>query len=309
MDFIKKGDLGVVYKLSQLVESAHPASEIQITLDEHATLLVSHFLSGGGWGEYYFSPETRDGKPRITATAVALLALRGYDRFPRDCRKAAVRWLCGEERRKTYTRLHELALSAWVMTEYQSFSKDVGDYEEALSSAKARLVQAVIEREEWRVGVPDVHHYTVNNGQRRENRYIWFLSDCIAAFVLLKLGNPPASRLFVLRVTNYFVNNISAKHGFTPVNSQRVSTLDHLWVARLLRQFAETNIDALMPPIWSWRAMPRITRLFIVLLCLSIAAVTIYLSTKSWTATVLAVAGGIALSVVANLATPSTDGK
>ena len=241
--YSQAGDTGVLYKLCHLIEATSAVHRYVTDMDPFAETLAKSALDNGGWAEY--KSEGREAaKAKPLPTMTALLVLQKYPTFRnREECIHSLRRLCAMEDQRLYNTLYELSLSALTLYAYREMAGEVRGYQQALDSVGKRLTDAVIHRKPQYFGYPEVYHYTLNH---KENRYIWFLSDCIAAFVLLRLGNPMRTRMWVLEVVKFFVEKTTPS-GFASETTRRVSSLDQLWIARLLREFSDLNATELHP--------------------------------------------------------------
>jgi hypothetical protein len=71
---------------------------------------------------------------------------------------------------------------------------------------------------------------------RNRNDYAFLHPEVLAAFFLLRRGNPPTGRAFVLRVMRYLSDNIVNAGGFIGQNGV-MSTVDQMWAMRLITEF------------------------------------------------------------------------
>lgn len=243
--FFRKGDLSVIYKICHLADAAHPGYEE--TDDDVMEEIVDKMLPGQGWGEY-FSTADRDPEPKVISTALALLSLRRYRPFRSDpkCRQA-VQWLCSNIGDNPPQRLWELGISVLALCEYRDVGVHITNFRSTLETCEERLIQLTRVRKKTQIGLSEAHNYSVSWGGCRVNRYLWFLPDCIAALAFLRLDCPLRARSYLLRVVDYFASKV-VENGFAGAVSGRLSSVDHLWIFRLLNEFASRSPDTLVPP-------------------------------------------------------------
>ena len=252
----------LLYKLSSLVEQEcadhdrveSPSSEIED--------LIRRILPDHGWGDFHNSDSDRDVESKITPTASALLALRKYRGFRESAAcENAVACLCRKLGEKARPALYELALGSLALIEYESVKDRILDYDVTKDSTQYRLAQWVKKQKAIEFGADESRHYPTSLDGSRGNAYLFFLPNCLAALVLLKSGAPKPTRRYVLGVTRFFVKEIIDKGGFLSVSRNKVSTVDHLWIYRLLKEIESKQASDLLPqPFYSLSAMPRFAR-------------------------------------------------
>lgn len=246
--FCEKGDLFVLYKLAYLAEAALPGEDDMETSCQPMDEIIRRVLPERGWGEYYQSDSDRDIHPRIVATAAALLSLQRYRPFRsrREC-EDSLRWLCRTVMENGTLRPHEFALTGLALMAYKTPGISLPNYESAINSCKANLIRWAKPRKTRQLGTSEVHYYSTRLQGRRINRYLFFLPDTLAALVFLRLNSPKSIRRFVIRVVQYYVTEIRSKNGFAPNTTKRLSTVDHLWIYRLLNEFRFKPLNSLVP--------------------------------------------------------------
>lgn len=265
------GDISVVYKVAYLAEAIQPDQhEIRLEsppMDE----LVRRALPGGGWGEYFYSPDDHDPHPRVVATAAALLALRRYRQFrvTEECEKGLC-WLARRVVGNGRFRPHEFALASLTLFEYRGLNLPANsECGTAIDTCRQRLVRWAISRRREDMGTSEAYCYSVQWEGRRVNRYLFFLPDCLVALALLRLGCPKRARAYILKVCDYFGTQILERGGFQPITTGRKSSVDHLWIYRLLQQLRSTDTKELSV-IPRWLSLSLVVFLGVVLLGLSI---------------------------------------
>jgi hypothetical protein len=295
--FCKKGDQFVLYKLAYLTE-AWCSSKVEGEADCPAIIeILNRALPGQGWGEYYVSPTDRDAHPRILATIAALISLRRHKEFrSRDECKNSLRWLCERISEDGSLRAHELALATLVLFEYKTPGIDIPNYKRVFNMCKKRLVEWANHRKKDQFGQYEVYNYSTRQKDRRRNRYLFILPDCITALVFLKLGNPIKIRRWVLKVIDYYLTVILSKNSFAPSSSGRVATVDHMWLCRLLYKFKSMKIEDLLPiHRFQWIHSNNLVRVLISVFFLGVGVIGLYLSNKVMVtdALIITILGGV----------------
>lgn len=251
--FRRDGDVDVVYKVSYLAEAFHlEKCEIKSAsppMDE----LSDRALEGGGWGEYFCSRDDHDPHPRVIPTSAALLALRRYEAFifTKKCEESLC-WLGRHIIENGRLFPNEFTLASLVLIEYSLLKLPKSEQgKTAVETCERLLVDWAISRKREEIGTAEAYCYSVRWKGRRNNRYLFFLPDCLATLALLKLGCPKKTRSYILRVSDYFAKEILLRGGLRPVATRRISSVDHLWIYRLLRELRSTDTKQLsMWPRW-----------------------------------------------------------
>jgi hypothetical protein len=267
-----------LYKLSSLVEQECADHDRVEALSPAIEELISRILPDHGWGDFYNSESDKDVESKITPTASALLALRKYRGFRESSAcEDAVACLCRRLREKARPALYELALGSLALIEYASVKERVSDYDVTKNSTQQRLMRWVKGRKAIELGADESRHYPTSLDGTRGNEYLFFLPDCLAALVLLKSGSPTRTRRYVLEVTRFFVKQIIEKGGFLSVSRNKVSTVDHLWIYRLLKETESKQATELLPPpFYRLSAMPRFARVLTALAFLLVGIIGLY---------------------------------
>jgi hypothetical protein len=87
-----------------------------------------------------------------------------------------------------------------------------------------------------------------------DNRYLILLPDCLTALALLQLDGASCARGFVPKVTTFFAEAMASGSGFRSPITARVSTVDHLWLARLFRSYADITANEIPRPELGFRS-------------------------------------------------------
>ena len=267
-----------LYKLSALVEQEYAGDDRVGTADPAIQDLIGRILPDHGWGDFYNSESDKDVESKTTPTAGALLALRKYRGFRESSQcENAVACLCRKLRETAKPALYELALGSLALIEYESVKDRVLSYDETKNSTQQRLIQWAKRRKPVELGADESRHYPTSLDGSRGNEYLFFLPDCLAALALLKSGSPTRTRRYVLDVTKFFVKQIIEKGGFLSVSRNKVSTVDHLWIYRLLKELESKQPTELLPqPFYRLSAMPRLARVFTSLGFLLVGMIGLY---------------------------------
>jgi len=246
-----KGDLDVSFKLAAIVQAQFVAQWKSSVLNQVIEKLLTHKISEKGWG-----CGQGDTESRLSATSVCLVALKDHVplRSMTEC-KEALEWLARRLLQNGSLQPFETALALIALKEYQNTGFELPDaVDQAIQKGSDRLAIAIC-GDAIRCGVKRNYSYSVTGKHMRNNRYLFFLEDCIASIALIKVGMPKKCRRAVLTIIDFYCGEIEDRGGFS--DGSGISTVDHFWIDRLLQEFAESP---LLPYTWTCeisRASPR----------------------------------------------------
>lgn len=241
--FKKKGDVYNVYKLVFLADAQEPK---RAEIDEDNMVmkkLIDSRVSGLGWGEYTASSSDKDHVPKIVATALCLLSLRRYKPFflGKECRES-VEWLCLRVLDNGNLRAHQLALAGLALVRYKELTNGWNSYDSALSACTEKLLGWISSARKMEIGEFEVYNYSKVIDAQQSNSYLFFLPDCLTAFYFLQQRvTAPEAQDYVARVVKYFCSEISSRGGFVARQTSKMSTVDHLWLYRLMHEVSFGN--------------------------------------------------------------------
>lgn len=277
--FFKKRDTALIYKLAYLAEACAPSLPVVNESCSPMDELIKRCLPSGGWGEFYYSETDRDGEPKIISTAVVLLALSRYRPFSakEECEKS-LHWLCRRLLESHNRGTYEIALASLALIEYDFMKVKVSEWEDASKYCRKFLLDWLKHRTASLLGIQENHHYISSSDGSRGNKYLFFLPHCLVAINLIKWGPPPNYRRYVLKVISFFTSQVLEKNGFAPDSRRQISTVDHLWIFRLLKEFEAAPIEKLLPqPFYVWSAASRQLRALLMILFLAIGIIAVYI--------------------------------
>ena len=252
--FLKHDDIFILYKMAYLAEATQPG---QSTLEKCKPLseIISKVLPQTGWGDFYYSENERDEHPKVAATAVALLAISRYREFhiDRAC-EYSIRFLCTRLLENGSLGPHEYALAALALHEYKDTGARVSEYATSVQTCRDRMIEWARTRRAKDIGDSRVYYYSTCMEGHRENRYLFYFPDCLVALALLRHENPSQARRYVLRVVRHFALQTIDKYGYVAKATGKISSVDQLWIVRLMREFKLAQINFLLPPyFFLWR--------------------------------------------------------
>lgn len=260
--FLRKQDLLVTFKLASLLDAANCLTEISLptgyTVDKQA--LVSRLLDlrrhGEGWPDYKSDREWLG--PNTHATAVAALALSKQTPTPEAltaCREA-LGWFKDEE---PLEKQSIATLSMIVMALSGPALSGGGNHNAASDQARKKMaelrtdceclvrdwirdnapteVQRSLEGTEyWLPQAPA----TPGDGGASQFTYLFYLPHILAGLAVLsspRLRRRYAARRFILLVIERVTREINQHGCFIAAGRSMVSTVEHLWLYRLLHEF------------------------------------------------------------------------
>lgn len=277
--FRNKGDLNLIYKLTYIADAIQPCNtEINNDYLIYVTdttrfcsneikdvcsrcrpfiYIINNMQVGGGWTDNYIPEPEKNIQPSIIATATALLTLRRYQPFLlMDKCKTSIRWLNGKVKiKKEKMRTFELALTTLVFINYEFIiaknrinngedKKLESDYKLVKEICLKEIYKRVKSRKKYFYFTTEV--YSFSTGQCDQGvKHLFFLSDCLLALACLNLKQeiPYFIQRYIQRTIRYYTTQIikESKKGFAPYTTDRISTVDHLWIYRLLDKFKSVN--------------------------------------------------------------------
>jgi hypothetical protein len=245
--FRQKGDIADVYKFAYIVSAYPPSIENLDEPNAQMEELANRQLDNSGWGEYYYSDLDRDITPKILPTSIVLLALKRYSIYSSSNRAhRAVAWLARKIQEQPNPPISEIALTILALQDYRTFEETIEDFEEAIKYCREKLLDWTKTRNPHFYGAKSFYTYSIDSDGTKGNRYIFLLTDCLVALAFLRLRQFSNERKYILKVVEFFVREILDKNGFAP-DEQQVSTVDHLWIFKLLNEFKKVNIKNIIP--------------------------------------------------------------
>jgi hypothetical protein len=245
--FINKNDLDVPYKVSALVDAIQPEATRVPGSRYHAVELLLYLrLRGGGWPDFRAAGLEQYNAPKVHATACALLALA---RFPdvqaTDDWREAVGWLA----RNLTPELNSIAtLSICLLALAGPASTAPAGSESA--QLYETCLRAVVEwsKRAWPNDVLrtlEATEYLVPGHHNRtpladhEFTFLLYSPHCLATLALMRCGAELSAdlRRHVTDVVRIVAETICQKRAFIAAGRTLVSSVEHLWIYRLLHEF------------------------------------------------------------------------
>lgn len=247
--FTEKGDLNVVYKVAALVDAVRPDSATLSGSHPAVVRLLDMRHPGGGWSEFRSVGLDHLHGPKVHATACALLALSRFTdiRDGVECREAA-EWLARHADPDVLS-IATLAMCSMVLRSYadsDGVSRRVDAaacgclravLEWATRSAPEDVLRA-LEATEYLLPKPDMVPPLDN--ERHEFTFLIYSPHCLAALTLMRTptaARDPHARRFVLEVVRVVAKRICDSGSFIAAGRTVVSSVEHMWIYRLLREF------------------------------------------------------------------------
>jgi hypothetical protein len=261
----EKGDFASPVKLAFVIEALRP-DDVRIPRSSEPAIF-SQVVANAVDGEFWTTRQPEDPGykeyDRVFPTATMLYALRRYECAGADpvCKQAR-RWLAGEVLRPVGRRPSPaqtpsmLALVGLALNHpYRNAKLEHDDIGRAIEHCRTRLLSGFTR--ERRVVVESDRRLAVL-GFRRARRivldrpvfigfstgethdYIFLHPEIVVALFLLDIGNPPVGRRFVLDVVSALLANIDENDRGFMGQSEMLTTVDQLWVCRLLHKVDAT---------------------------------------------------------------------
>ena len=229
-----KGDLVDTYKLIFLAHATDPCRNVIDAPCGVMDALVDRRLADGGWREF---PDDR--VPHVLATAMALVALHRYSRFNSTAdANQSLDWLARALEQDDVAMLEtERAYGVLALMHY-SRKSDVAL--RRLSEWASRRRGRDFDTAEWYV-------YPINHNGRTEHKYLFFIPDVVAAIAATTQGDQIPLREYALRVARHVTQRVlETGHGST--TTHRASTVDHMWLYKMLGRLVAMSVRDLVPP-------------------------------------------------------------
>jgi hypothetical protein len=273
--FKQKGDFDTIFKICFMVDASDPCRCPQ--KDDILKDLINRKIKGKGWGNYFVSEREKDSNPNILATAMALLSLMEYGPFLMDEESEdAVNWLCTTLLEKRDRYIYEVCFAIFALIAYKPIRDKIPEYEDALGYAKDYLIKWARERNIKQFGYSENYHFWIINDKCRANKYLLFQPDCLASIAFLKLDCPIIVKPYILSVINYYTQETFNK-GFKGKSSDGLSTIDHLWIFRLMKEFIKKEPDQFIPHYLLIIFKKKLVKTITVFLLLIIGSLSLFL--------------------------------
>ena len=260
--FARKCDLTVAYKLSSLLDAANALEPLSETghFEVNKQALVDRLLElkclGVGWPDYKSQAELQS--PNMHATAVALLALsKGTISVAtqRACREALV-WVCEQPLEK-----QSIATLSMIVMALVNFTRNADSTSDLRSPKILDLrkqcetlvqnwidgntpdeVQRSLEGTEYWLPPGSVTARTAGNARFTFLLYLPHILAGLAVFASPRLRSRYTSRQFIVGIINRITHEINSQGCFIAAGRNMVSTVEHLWLYRVLQEFEGQRI-------------------------------------------------------------------
>jgi hypothetical protein len=274
---LAKGDFNILFKVVARAETLAPIGgriDHELPLFEY---LRHSRANGAGWATYRYSIPIGDtllAEPSVTATAVALWALRRYVSFcgAADHSEAAI-WLCRHLPATEKAPTYELALALLALEEAAA-ALDIEEIRGTIVKIRTELARrlsagpvGLFLPESFEYLAPDVaplHAKTSSEAHAGERssealadtaasgaiarnvvsysyRYMFYLPEVIACLAFLRSpdGVPPRARDAVFAIVSRCEHQLHASGRLVAQGRRHASAVDHMWVHRLLHAYRE----------------------------------------------------------------------
>lgn len=248
--FLDKGDLNVVYKVAALADAVRP--DLDSIPDPHTVVeaLLGLRTQGGGWG-YFRRPELDEFQsPNVHATSTALLALGRFSVFRTSPDSIeALTWLARNVNTSSLSisTLSIVLLALELLTDADNETAEIAglrrDCRSVVTSwarrAAAEDTKRTIEATEYLL--PKPRSDTPLDKYEHEFVFMLYLPHCLAALALMKGGNirDRHVRRFIVSVVRTVAVHICSARSFVAAGRNLESSVEHLWIYRLLKEFEQ----------------------------------------------------------------------
>jgi hypothetical protein len=259
--FVRKQDLLVTFKLASLLDAANCLETVRLpdgySIDKSALVdrLLNIRRSGQGWPDYKSDSEWQG--PNTHATAVATLALSKRTVSPEAlaaCREALVWFYDSEPLEKQSIATLSMIIMAVAGNGLDSDARQHSEELAGLRAACERLVgnwirdtapnevQRSLEGTEYWLPPGSIAPQSVGGSQFT---YLFYLPHILVGLAILsspRLRRRFAARRFILLVIDRVTREINQQGCFIAAGRSMVSTVEHLWLYRLLYEFENRGL-------------------------------------------------------------------
>lgn len=259
--FIKKGDLVTVYKLCSLLDAATVLDSFanSSNLDVNRAGILKELLSirhpSAGWPDYRSDDEWQG--PNTHATAVALFAI-SKGSISADLRAAcreALTWFCDQPLEK-----QSIATLSMLLIALANFTKDAepnSEFRQARLTQLRSRCQRLVHRwvtdsspEEVQRSLEGLEYWLPPMSAASQNAganftFLLYLPHILAALAVLaspELRSQYTCRQYILGVVERVTHELNTQGCFIAAGRSMVSTVEHLWLYRLLYEFEKTKL-------------------------------------------------------------------
>jgi len=250
-------DVGITYKVAWLLEGLDP-QEAQISNTEYAelfTALLERQLPDGGWGDYWYSEEEGQHSSASSplATAFAIAALSRLPEFLGDAtkRESAVRRLAYEIHNHPELDPAVLSVSLWALSRLWAPS---AEEQKLKGHLQAKLLRCLREIRRRGLATTYVFFYDV----RGHYHYLHLPVLVVVLLSLLEASAEFAHRKGVRLAADELIGTTVEREGLPCENTGRLSTVDHCWLALLLRRVVNIQPRWRGAPFVDWLLDPRL---------------------------------------------------
>lgn len=249
---LKADDFDRVMKLAYVIDALEP--DLRMVPNDQQPALVDHLVGMAlpnmpGWSTRPAGARDRD-RDRHLVTTYILWALR---RFPKgqeaEAAKKAYFWIADEvANRSPWMGIDLVALACLALQSWDG-AADSAKVAEALDTGEKRMIAWAHRQRRLALDRPYFNGFS----EGHFTDYVFLTPEFLVALFLLKRGNPPGGRRFVLRTVSGLTDNIAPQiaedddPAKTPsgsgyrVQGGMVRTADQVWVVRLLREFGQVK--------------------------------------------------------------------
>lgn len=267
-EYVDKGDTQITHKLAAILEAGSCVEKFGIACDPRPDIsgtvadLLAMRLQGQGWPDFSAPPIISGPVPHTTS--VVLYALSGCIRTQEieDACVEALRWFADRDTaRMSVATLSLIAMAIGRLSETHAAAVEnntfrTNPFEDEVIRDLRRKCEKVVSN--WvRVSASDgilrslegteyVEPKIPENAKASDRyRFLFYMPHCMAVLLLLssdRLLKSSRHRRFILGTVAIVVDRVSTEQRFIAAGRQLASTVEHLWLSRMLYAFENTKI-------------------------------------------------------------------
>jgi hypothetical protein len=261
--FIAKGDLDVVYKLCALLDVATTleATSREFDVDRSAAIarLLEIRIPQSGWPDYKSDDDYLGPNPHATAVALFAISKADLDQDSIDACREALCWLSDEAaiRKQSVATLSMIIMAIANLNEDRQVASQLslpqvlslqGKCETAIkewiqSSSPSEVQRSLEGTEYWLPpGAP-----TPNAAAGARFTFLLYIPHCLATLAAIsspRLRKSYSIRQYIFGIISFVTEELANQGCFIAAGRSMVSTVEHLWLYRMLHEFEKQTFYA-----------------------------------------------------------------
>jgi hypothetical protein len=231
-----KGDFENIIKLAFIADALEPHDDdVADQPPPVVSTILSLAVNKEFWSSRVATDKARLNKERIFPTACILLVLQRYRAARGDSvYKDARLWLAERvvQDHALDTPANNALIGLALLDRHETKDARPHGIATALQSCEDRLLEWTDSQRTIVIDRPIFYGFSL--GTRTD--YSFLHPELLTALFLLRRGNPPKGRAYVLRVMKHLTDNIINHNGFVGQNGV-MSSVDQMWAMRLIAEF------------------------------------------------------------------------